>query len=302
MSPFDPVSSSAEGVAMRQNRAELKQSIARGEKRIIELFDDSENEKAPPVLRGLRVDWFLQAIPGMGVTKVERLLTELGIRPTARLGGLRIRQRTALRVQVVRLFRHYLPHLRGTLLVLVGPTAVGKGTIVSWITQNYPEFVLSVSATTRKPRRGEREGEHYYFVAESEFDRLITAGELLEWATVHESHRYGTPQAPVEDLLDQGKNVILEIDIQGARSVAKRVHGALRVFVAPPSFEELERRLAQRGTEDGTEREVRLRTAVSELAAQDECDFVVINSVVEHAGQSIVDLVIGSTHQTASKE
>jgi len=302
MSPFDPVSSSAEGVAMRQKRAELKQSIARGEHRIIELFDHSEDEDAPLALRGLRVDWFLQAIPGMGVTKVERLLTELGIRPTARLGGLRIRQRTSLRVHVVRLFRHYLGHLRGTLLVLVGPTAVGKGTIVAWITQSYPEFVLSVSATTRKPRSGEKEGQHYYFVSESEFDRLIATGELLEWATVHGSHRYGTPQAPVEDLLDQGKNVILEIDIQGARSVAKKVRGALRVFVAPPSFEELERRLAQRGTEDATEREVRLRSARGELAAQDECDFVVTNRVVEHAGQSIVDLVSGSTHHTASKE
>jgi len=293
-----PTELSALGAAMRAARASLKTDIALGKIPVLTLFDQAGEPECDQVLSGLRVGWFLRSIPGIGVTKANRLLADLGINPKATLGGLRIRQRSALRTQVIELQRKYLPHHRGVLLVLVGPTAVGKGTIVSWITAKFPNFVVSVSATTRPPRPSERDGVHYYFVGDGEFDQLVQEKRLLEWARVHGGHRYGTPQEPVEALLDVGKNVILEIDIQGFRKVAKRMRRKARlisVFVEPPSFEELTRRLEARGTESSGEQQQRLATAKRELEAQGECDFVVVNDEVARAGQSIVDLVLGLT-------
>jgi len=297
---FEPTEASRKGLQTRRARADLKAEITAGKHRLVELFDAAGEPEADSILAGLRVEWFLRAIPGMGVGKTQRVLDALGINPRATLGGLRVRQRSALRTQVQALYRHYFPHLRGQLVVLVGPTAVGKGTIVSWIVKNYPNFVLSVSATTRPPRPGEREGEHYYFVSDKEFDRLIARKALLEWAIVHKVHRYGTPQDPIEALLDEGKNVILEIDIQGARQVRRKVARSLSVFIAPPSFEELERRLDNRGTEDAREKHRRLQTAKRELRAQGECDHVVVNEVVHEAGQLVVDLVVAATTRSQS--
>jgi guanylate kinase len=131
---------------------------------------------------------------------------------------------------------------------------------------------------------------------------LIRDGELLEWASVHRLHRYGTPREAVEAHLDAGRNVILEIDIQGARQVKRAMKSALSIFVAPPTFDELERRLASRGTEDESERAVRLATARAELAASGECDYVVVNESVDVAAQSIVDLVLASTSKAPNKE
>ena len=301
MSDLSPKELSALGAAMRAARAALKVEIAQGSHSVVELFDRAGEPECDPVLAGLRVGWFLQSIPGIGVTKTSRVLEGLGINPRATLGGLRVRQRSALRPVVVVLQRTYLPQHRGALVVLVGPTAVGKGTIVSWITAGFPDFVLSVSATTRLPRPGERDGVHYYFVTDEEFDELVRAKRLLEWARVHGGHRYGTPREPVEALLDVGKNVILEIDIQGFRQVAKRMGKKARVvsvFVEPPSFEELTRRLSERGTESPEAQQRRLVTARAELEAKDECDFVVVNDEVHRAGQSIVDLVLGFTKPT----
>jgi guanylate kinase len=297
---FDPTSASRKGLEMRRARAALKAEIAAGEHRLVALFDAAGEPEADAVLAGLRVEWFLRAIPGVGVGKAHRILEELGINPRATLGGLRVRQRAALRTQVQRLHRHYFAHLRGQLVVLVGPTAVGKGTIVAWIVKNHPDFVLSVSATTRPARVGERDGEHYFFVSEREFDRLIADDALLEWATVHKIHRYGTPQGPVEALLDDGKNVILEIDIQGARQVRRKIPRSVSIFIAPPSFEELERRLEARGTETERERRRRLQTAKRELRAQGECDHIVVNDVVHDAGQLVVDLVLAATTRPQS--
>lgn len=295
MKEFDARALSAKGAALRAERARLKREIAEGQHSLIALFDEASEPEGPVVLQGLRVDWFLRAIPGCGVTKVGRILEGLGINPRATLGGLRVRQRAALRREVVALFRRYFAHKRGALVILVGPTAVGKGTIVAWITRRYPQFVLSVSATTRPPRSGEVEGAHYFFVTDQGFDWLVRGGELLEWASVHGAHRYGTPGEAVEVQRDAGQHVILEIDIQGARQVRRQMKGTLSIFVAPPSFEELEKRLEARGTEGEAERRVRLRTARKELAAAGECDHVVINDSVDVAAQSIVDLVIAST-------
>jgi guanylate kinase len=302
VSEFDAQGLSAKGAALRSRRALLKAEISDGRHHLIELFDQASEAECDPVLSGLRVEWFLRSIPGFGVTKAKRLLERLGINPRATLGGLRVRQRSSLRREVVALRRRYFASSRGHLVVLVGPSGVGKGTIVSWITEHHPRFAVSVSATTRAPRAGEVEGVHYYFVTDQRFDALVRDGELVEWASVHGLHRYGTPREAVEAQLDAGVNVILEIDIQGARQVKRAMKSSISIFVAPPTFDELERRLAGRATESDAERAVRLTTARFELAAAGECDHVVVNDSVDVAGQSIVDLVTASTSTTPNKE
>lgn len=179
---------------------------------------------------------------------------------------------------------------RSRLVVLAGPTAVGKGTVAACIRENHPEIWISVSVTTRPPRPGEIDGHHYHFVSDEEFDRLVAADGLLEWATVHGRYRYGTPRAAVEERLDEGRPALLEIDLQGARQVRQRMPQALMVFLAPPSWDELVRRLVGRGTESAEERERRLATAREELAAQAEFDVTIVNTEVEEACAALVDL------------
>ena len=180
------------------------------------------------------------------------------------------------------------------LVVLAGPTAVGKGAVSTYIRENYPDVHFSVSATTRPPRPGEANGVHYFFVSDAEFDRMIATGELLEWATVHNSYRYGTPRPPIDDALDAGKSVLLEIDLQGARSVRAALPDATLVFLLPPSWDELVRRLIGRGTESTADQQRRLETARVELAAQDEFDHKVVNREVSQAAREVVELMAES--------
>ena len=177
------------------------------------------------------------------------------------------------------------------LTVLAGPTAVGKGTVSADIRRRYPEVWLSVSATTRPPRPGEIDGTHYHFIGSDRFDELVEAGELLEWAWVHGRNRYGTLRAPVLERLATGRPALLEIDLAGARQVRQAMPEARFVFLAPPSWEELERRLVGRGTEDAEERERRLATARVELAAESEFDHVVVNDDVRRATDELVSLM-----------
>lgn len=181
------------------------------------------------------------------------------------------------------------PHAR--LTVLAGPTAVGKGTVSADLRARYPQVWLSVSATTRSPRPGEVDGVHYHFVTPEEFDALEASGEMLETAVVHGRNRYGTPRRPVEERLAAGMPALLEIDLQGARRVRETMPDAQFVFLAPPSFEELERRLVGRGTEDAEERERRLATARVELAAEPEFDHVIVNDDVHRATDELVSLM-----------
>lgn len=180
---------------------------------------------------------------------------------------------------------------RGRLTVLAGPTAVGKGTVVTALRRRHPEIWVSVSATTRPPRPGEVDGVHYRFIAPDDFTRLVEEGQLLEWAVVHGVHRYGTLRGPVEDVLAQGRPALLEIDLQGARQVRAAMPEARFVFLAPPSWDELVRRLVGRGTEDAEERERRLATARAELAAVAEFDDVVVNDDVDRAADELAGLV-----------
>src|SRR6478609_1877159 len=177
------------------------------------------------------------------------------------------------------------------LTVLAGPTAVGKGTVAASVRQHHPEVWLSVSATTRRPRPGEVDGIHYHFVSDAEFERMAADRELLEWAVVHGRARYGTPRAPVEQALAAGRPALLEIDLQGARQVRESMPEALFVFLAPPSWDELVRRLVGRGTEDAEEREARLATARVELAAAEEFDVTVLNDDVRRAAEELVSLM-----------
>ncbi|MDQ3358770.1 MAG: guanylate kinase [Actinomycetota bacterium] len=178
------------------------------------------------------------------------------------------------------------------LVVLAGPTAVGKGTVANRVREHHPQVWVSVSMTTRPPRPGEVDGVHYHFVTDQEFDRLRAAGDFLEWAVVHGQAKYGTPRAPVQRMLAQGRPALLEIDLQGARQVRDEMPGALFVFLAPPSWEELVNRLVGRGTESEQERAVRLATARTELSAAQEFDATVVNDDVARAAQELVSLMV----------
>jgi guanylate kinase len=182
---------------------------------------------------------------------------------------------------------------RSRLTVLAGPTAVGKGSVSADIRAHHPEVWISVSATTRAPRPGEVHGVHYWFVSEAEFDRMIAQDELLEWAVVHGAARYGTPRAPVEEALAAGRLAMLEIDLQGARQVHEAMPDAFMVFLAPPSWEELVRRLEGRGTEGAEERARRLESARQELAAEPEFDVTIVNTEIHDAAEELVALMVG---------
>ena len=177
------------------------------------------------------------------------------------------------------------------LTVLAGPTAVGKGTVVAALRERYPHLLVSVSATTRNPRPGEVNGVHYYFVSPEEFDSMIEGGEMLEWALVHGTNKYGTPRGPVDAALAAGEPVLLEIDLAGARQVLANRPDAQFIFLAPPSWEELERRLLGRGTEGPEERERRLATARVEMDAASEFDHVVINDDIDRAVRELAGLI-----------
>jgi guanylate kinase len=174
--------------------------------------------------------------------------------------------------------------------VLSGPSGVGKGTVVTALARRVPQLWVSVSVTTRFPRPGEIDGVNYHFVGDGEFDRMIDAGELLEHAT-YGKHRYGTPRQPVEERLAAGVPALLEIDLQGARQVRAVAPEALCVFLAPPSWAELVRRLTGRGTEAPDVAAARLERARAEMAAEAEFDAVVVNESVKHACDELITLM-----------
>jgi guanylate kinase len=175
--------------------------------------------------------------------------------------------------------------------VLSGPSGVGKSTVVASLRRRYPEIWLSVSVTTRAPRPGEIDGREYHFVSDAEFDRMVGNNELLEWATFA-GHRYGTPRQPVAERLREGVPALLEIDLAGARQVRRAVPGALLVFLAPPSWAELVRRLTSRRTEPVEVIERRLELARVELAAEAEFDVTLVNTSVEDVCCRLVALML----------
>jgi guanylate kinase len=178
----------------------------------------------------------------------------------------------------------------GRVFVVTGPSGVGKGTLIRTLRERMPELQLSVSATTRAPRPGERHGVDYHFLSDEEFERRARAGEFVEHAT-YAGRRYGTLRSELERRTATGVPVVLEIEVQGARQVARTLPEAVRVFIAPPSREALRARLVGRGTDDQEEVAARLKAAESELAAQDEFPHVVVNDRLEEAVEELAAIV-----------
>ena len=179
---------------------------------------------------------------------------------------------------------------RGKVFVITGPSGVGKGTLISKLLERVGELELSVSATTREPRPGERDGRDYHFLSPEEFDRRVQAGEFLEHAA-YSGHRYGTLGGEVSDRLDRGRSVVLEIEVQGARQARAAMPEAVQIFIAPPDPSALRRRLEGRGTDSPEAIEDRLRTAELELAAQSEFPHVVVNDEVQKSALELEKLV-----------
>lgn len=291
----DPGEASAIAVANRRARAAVKRDVESGRRDPLEVAHSAWADRSSSE-SSLRVVEFLLSMRGIGETKLPEILSATGISPRKRLGFLGARQqrsltewlagrsagRSAGRPKIAR---------AGRLIVVAGPTAVGKGTVVARIRELFPTVLFSVSATTRQPRPGETNGVHYYFVSSDEFDKLVQTGQMLEWALVHGDNRYGTPRKPIVDALNAGQNVILEIDIQGAWQVKETMPSAILVFLAPPSWDELVRRLTARGTETPDEQQRRLETATAELEAQGRFDYTIVNDDVDRAAKAVVELI-----------
>ncbi len=185
----------------------------------------------------------------------------------------------------------------GNLFVISGPSGAGKGTLLSKVLERIPDAWVSVSATTRNPRPGEVEGKHYYFLDPERFKSLVDQEGFLEWAQVHDNY-YGTLKQSVLDHMRSGDQVILEIDVQGAFQVRKALPEAHLVFIEPPSLEELERRLRQRGTETDEVISSRMKTAEVELAQKMEYDIQVVNDDLERAVNELVDIINSYANDT----
>lgn len=264
----------------RKERAEVKEKIALGEINIFDAINDPRES-----IRRMKVIELLSAIPGVGKARATLIMERRNIAPTRRIGGLGQLQLKALGKELA---VAKVDPMRGKLIVISGPGGVGKSTITSALRSD-PRFWISVSATTREPRVGEKDGVDYFFYSTEKFQTLIDGDELLEWADFA-GNLYGTPQSPVEEWRNLGKHVILEIEIDGARQVRSHDPNALLIFIAPPSWDELVRRLTGRGTDSPERRAARLALAEQEMAAAGEFDAVLVNENVEELVAQLVSL------------
>lgn len=269
----------------RRTRAAIKHQIRTGELRILQVIELASTNEA---IAKMRVIELIEAIPGIGKVRATSILDKLGISNTRKIQGLGV-------LQLQKLKREFTPPTGairpGKLFVLSGPGGVGKSTITKALA-DHPDFWVSVSATTRSPRSGERDGIDYFYISDAEFIKRINSNEFLEWAEFA-GNKYGTPVDQVREKLAKGMNVVLEIEIDGARQVRKSSPDAKLIFIAPPSWEELVKRLEGRGTDSDERRAQRLALAQEEMAAQNEFDFVVVNDQLERVVSQLVSLAAG---------
>lgn len=268
--------------ASRKRRSEVKLEIKNGALSIDDVLQLAVSEDA---IAKMRVREFLESVSGVGRIRAAVLMERLKISPTRRIQGLGRQQISDLRNEFQKTLQLVKP---GKLLVLSGPGGVGKSTVAKKVKED-DDFWVSVSATTRNPRSNEINGRDYFFVSNEEFDSMINNGEFLEWAEFA-GNRYGTPKAKVEEALAGGKNVLLEIEIAGAKQVKAHKTEAILVFLEPPSWEELVARLEGRGTDTPDRRAQRLVLAQEELAAASFFDIVMINDEVESVVKKLVEL------------
>ncbi len=264
----------------RQDRAALKQAISKGEATIFDAINDPRES-----IRRMRVSELLAAVPGVGKIRAAMIMERQSISDTRRIGGLGVHQLKGLRGELA---VGKIDNVRGNLIVISGPGGVGKSTITAELRSD-PRFWVSVSATTRDPRPGERDGIDYFFYTAERFAEMIDNGEFLEWADFA-GNRYGTPRAPVEEWRALGKHVILEIEIDGARQVRKSEPSSRLFFISPPDWQELVRRLTSRGTDSPERRAARLALAEQEMAAAPEFDQILVNDRVDLLLQRLIPL------------
>ena len=269
-------------VLARQDRAKVKEQVASGELFFFDLFKDERKSIARMKLVDL-----LQSVPGIGQARAQIIFERTKISPSRRIGGVGHRQVELLRQEFLLIKNS---RIIGKLLVVSGPSGVGKSTITNRLRSD-ERFWISVSVTTRVMRTGEVDGIDYIFVSEDKFNQMIRDNQFLEWADFAGS-KYGTPKKAVEEALQDGKNVILEIELNGARQVRKNSKNAILIFIEPPSWEELTARLINRGTESEQSTQARLDRAKEELLAAAEFDYVVINHQVEQSVAELVSLAL----------
>lgn len=283
LSSSDRALAGNKAVRARKDRSEIKLKLAAGEISIFDLFNDQRDS----ILR-MKLSDALKAVPGVGEKRVEQIFVKTGISKSRRIAGVGRKQIDLLRREI--LLMKTLPH-SGKLIVVSGPSGVGKSTITNQL-KTHPNFWVSVSATTRSRRANEVDNRDYKFVSDSQFDHMVKENQFLEWAEFTGA-KYGTPAQPVKDALAKGLNVILEIELNGARQVRKNAADAILVFIEPPSWQELESRLINRGTESSESLERRLARAKDELKAAVEFDYVLVNTQVEQVVAELVSLALG---------
>jgi guanylate kinase len=266
----------------RKRRAEVKIKIKSGEFTIDSILELAATDEA---VAKMRVKELLESLSGVGKVRAQSLMERLNISPTRRIQGLGRLQIKQLREEFMKVTHTVKP---GKLIVLSGPGGVGKSTVAKKL-REVDDFWVSVSATTRKPRSNEVDGHDYFFVSDEEFSRMINEDEFLEWAEFA-GNRYGTPQKKVEQALLLGRNVLLEIEIAGAKQVKSHLPQSVLVFLEPPTWEELVARLVGRGTDSPDRRAERLQLAQEELAAASFFDVVLINDQVDSVVGKLIEL------------
>jgi guanylate kinase len=266
----------------RKRRAEVKSKMKNSEISIDEILLLAKTEDA---IAKMRVKELLESLSGVGKVRAQSLMERLNISPSRRIQGLGRLQIKQLREEFMKSEHAVKP---GKLLVLSGPGGVGKSTVAKKL-REAGDFWVSVSATTRKPRSNEIDGRDYFFVTDEEFTRMINANEFLEWAEFA-GNRYGTPLEKVEHALLLGRNVLLEIEIVGAKQVKAHLPQSVLVFLEPPTWEELVSRLEGRGTDSPERRAERLELAQEELASASFFDMVLVNDQVESVVGKLIEL------------